>query len=237
MSTQYLQSALGDGPFLTGLRLLPEAVAIAVLSVASHGAADRFGTKHVAAVGLTLSALGLWLLSHLHPGSPYAPMWPGLVLLGAGLGTTMAPCEDSVIGSLPQSQTGVGSSVNSTIIQVGTALGVAVFGSVENTTYQHQMGQAAGRLAAAHLPAALVAPLAQSLSVARAVVARLPATLQGPLSSLIRTAFDHGLDSALAVGSAACLAAALAAWLFLPAWADDDTGAPAPSPTPVEELS
>lgn len=230
LSTQYLQSAMGDGPFLTGLRLLPEALAIAALSVASHGAALRFGTKHVAAVGLLLSALGLWLLSHLHPGSAYTQMWPGLVLLGAGLGTTMAPCEDSVIGSLPQSQTGVGSSVNSTIIQVGTALGVAVFGSVENTAYQHHMNHAAARLAAAHLPQSLLAPLAQSLSVARALVSHLPPVLQGPLFLLMRTAFDQGLDRALALGSAVSVAAALAAWVYLPARADPGTlSSPDPS--------
>ena len=65
----------------------------------------------------------------------------------------MAPCTDSIMGSLPRAKAGVGSAVNDTTRQMGGAVGVAVFGSLMashfTTTFSRQ--------AAAFLPPALFA--------------------------------------------------------------------------------
>ena len=57
------------------------------------------------------------------------------MIMAVGMGLTMAPATDSVMGSLPLGKAGVGSAVNDTTRQVGGALGVAIIGSVMSSIY------------------------------------------------------------------------------------------------------
>ena len=52
------------------------------------------------------------------------------MLMGLGMANVLAPCTDSIMGSLPRAKAGVGSAVNDTTRQMGGAVGVAVFGSL-----------------------------------------------------------------------------------------------------------
>jgi DHA2 family multidrug resistance protein-like MFS transporter len=54
----------------------------------------------------------------------------GMVFLGAGAGLAIPTVTGSVIGSVPASDSGVASAANTTAIQLGGALGVAVVGSL-----------------------------------------------------------------------------------------------------------
>ena len=67
-----------------------------------------------------------------------------MCLMAVGMGLTMAPATESVMGSLPREKAGVGSAVNDTTRQVGGALGVAVIGSIVASVYAASVGQ--GRL-------------------------------------------------------------------------------------------
>ncbi len=60
--------------------------------------------------------------------------------MASGMGLTMAPATESIMGSLPLGKAGVGSAVNDTTRQVGGALGVAVIGSVLASIYGSQVG-------------------------------------------------------------------------------------------------
>ena len=59
--------------------------------------------------------------------------------MAVGMGMTMAPATESVMGSLPREKAGVGSAVNDTTRQVGGAVGVAVFGSLLASRYAAHM--------------------------------------------------------------------------------------------------
>ena len=65
-----------------------------------------------------------------------------MVLLGAGAGLAIPTATGSVIGSVPASDSGVAFAANTTAIQLGGALGVAVVGSLLDTRYQDQMTSA-----------------------------------------------------------------------------------------------
>ena len=56
----------------------------------------------------------------------------------------MPTATDSVIGSVPRGEAGVGSATNGVSLQVGGALGVAVIGSILSTRYQHHLTSAVG---------------------------------------------------------------------------------------------
>jgi hypothetical protein len=55
------------------------------------------------------------------------------------MGLAMAPATQSIMGSLPPAQAGVGSAVNDTTREIGGAVGVAVLGSVASSLFASHM--------------------------------------------------------------------------------------------------
>jgi len=140
LQTQYFQFVLGYSALDTGIRMLPFAAAMMVVAPLSAPIAARIGTKITVAAGLGLVTIGLLLLTQLQVDTPYANIFWRLMIMAAGMGLTMAPATESVMGSLPLHKAGVGSAVNDTTRQIGGALGVAVIGSVLATTYGDKIG-------------------------------------------------------------------------------------------------
>jgi len=132
--TQHLQFVLGYTPLQAGVRILPIAALIVAAPLAAR-LAERIGTKLVVVAGLLLVAGALWLLATVQLGDGYGLVAAALALLGAGMGLTMAPATESIMGSLPLAKAGVGSAMNDTTRQVGGALGVAVLGSILASGY------------------------------------------------------------------------------------------------------
>ena len=52
-----------------------------------------------------------------------------MCIIALGIGFVMAPATNSIMGSIPVDQSGVGSALNNTTRQIGAALGVAVLGN------------------------------------------------------------------------------------------------------------
>ncbi len=105
---------------------------------------ERQGTKRIVTLGLSLVAVGLILLSTIASDSPYPRVIVYFMIMAAGMGMTMAPATEAVMGSLPAAKAGVGSAINDTTRQVGGALGVAVIGSVVTSVYSQRIFDLAG---------------------------------------------------------------------------------------------
>jgi len=77
---------------------------------------------------------GLWQVSAVaSAATTYGDVVPGMLLIGLGAGLLLPTATNSVVGAVPQGDSGVGSASNAVALQVGGALGVAVFGSVLST--------------------------------------------------------------------------------------------------------
>jgi MFS family permease len=78
-------------------------------------------------VGLALAALVI----HLTASSPNGWYLIGpLLLAGLGNGMTIAPNQDFVLASVPRSDAGTASGILATAQRLGTAIGIAVIGTV-----------------------------------------------------------------------------------------------------------
>jgi hypothetical protein len=131
-----------------------------------------------------------------------------MVLLGTGAGLALPTATGSVVGSVPPTDSGVASAADTTAIQLGGALGVAVVGSLLATRYQDRMTSAlSGQL----FPAAVKNSLGGALAAARA-----RGTTGPPLIHLAKTAFISGMDLGLLTGAAVAVAGCLVALIFLP---------------------
>ena len=132
----YLQYARDFSPLQAGLAFLPVAVSMSVLAPRSAKLVRRYGAKAVCATGLVLVTIAFSGYHFIDEQTPIAAVLVLLALQGAGMANTVAPATESIMSTLPRHRAGAGSAVNTTVRQVGGALGVAVLGSILSASYR-----------------------------------------------------------------------------------------------------
>ncbi|MFB7372113.1 MFS transporter [Streptomyces sp. NPDC056222] len=128
-----LQQGLGMGAVVSGLALVPMAVAFFGASLAGPRLVRRWGTRIITAGGL-LQALGIGLLAltawHSWPDLSAWSLLPGMAVAGFGQGLQLPVLFRVVLSEVPADRAGVGSGVMVTAQQSALALGVATLGSL-----------------------------------------------------------------------------------------------------------
>lgn len=126
----YAEELRGFSAQRTGLLLTPFPLAMAIVSPAAGALSDRFGSRWLAPLALTITAVALLLLIQLDATSTLPSMAWRLALAGLGLGLFQAPNTRSLMDAAPDSQQGMASGVFATTRVTGQALSVAVAGAV-----------------------------------------------------------------------------------------------------------
>jgi len=127
----------------------------------------------------------------------------------------MPTALDAAIGALSAARSGVGSGLIQAVRQVGGAIGVAVLGTVVNSSYR-------GRLDVTGLPAQAADAVRESVSAGVAVAHTLGSV---PLLDLVRSAFIHGMDMMLWVCGGLAAVGILLTLAFLPSRSEPIVGA------------
>ena len=213
--TQYLQFVWGEKPFQAGISMLPIAFGVIGGTVIVTRLMGRVNSRYLIAAGMLGIAGGMFLISRLAVDSPYALFGAGLLVLSGGMGIAMAPATESIMGAVDKARAGVGSATNDTTRELGSALGVAVFGSLLASGYRDALSAKLDALPAADLPPALAAAARDSLGSAMAAAAQLPGATGSAVASAAKEAFVAGMSEAALVGSliVAIGAALLVRWL------------------------
>ena len=127
----WLQNVLGYDALQTGFVL----VALAVGSFAASGFAGAFSGRiapvWVVRAGIALEILGLVITALVI--STVTPWWAvaiGLVVYGLGVGLATAQLTGVVLADIPVEQSGAASGTQSTARQLGSALGIAILGTI-----------------------------------------------------------------------------------------------------------
>ncbi len=212
LATQYLQFVLGYSAFDAGIRTLPFAAALMVMAPLSSKTVQWFGTKRVVVTGMLLFSAGLVVASTATVTSGYPRVMLAMILMGTGMGLSVAPATESIMGSLPLHQAGVGSAVNDTSREVGGALGVAIVGSMLSSLY----GSNLNAKLPPNVPTQVRAAADQSVGAALQVSAQL-GRVGAPLADAARESFVYAMSRASLVTAAVALLGAVLAWRFLPA--------------------
>lgn len=226
--TQYLQAVLGYSTVKAGAVLLPQAAVLMVFAPLSNVWVQRFGNKRVVATGMTIVSLSLALFTTLGAHSATIHVIVISMIMGLGMANVMAPCTDSIMGSLPRAKAGVGSAVNDTTRQMGGAVGVAVFGSLMASHYNTAM---AGRLGSI-VPPALLDQVNNNVGQAVGIARTAPQAQQyaGQIVAAAGDSFVGGLHVVALVAAAVTLLGATGVALFLPARARDAAELPNDDP-------
>ena len=127
----FLQGALGYSALETGLLILALAVGTFLISGGTPQLTQRLGGRSVVRIGLFLEAVaitGLGLSISLTASGSVLAGW--LFLYGAGVGMATAQLTSVILIDVPVSQSGQASGLQSTVRQLGAALGIAVLGTL-----------------------------------------------------------------------------------------------------------
>lgn len=126
----YLMNVLGLDVMISGLILAAMAVGAFVSGASARHLAARFGAPGVVLLGLFLEVAGVLILalfiSSTSSGWVIAAV---LAVYGLGLGLASAQLTSTVLRDVPPKQSGQGSATQSTVRQVGSALGTAFSGA------------------------------------------------------------------------------------------------------------
>ena len=129
----YLQGVLGYDAIQTGLAFLPMTLGVAIASARAPRIVAKVGTRWTITAGMLTAALGLALLSNIHPGASFASVLPGGTLAAFGLGLALVPSTIVAVQGVPSAAAGAASGLLNTSRLLGGAVGLAVLTTIADT--------------------------------------------------------------------------------------------------------
>jgi EmrB/QacA subfamily drug resistance transporter len=127
----FLQAVLGLSAFDTGLIFLSLAIGAFFAAPLAATLAKKYGPRRTVSLGMALEAIGIFfttiLLSSTVEG--IALVIP-LFIYGIGVGLATAQLTSVTLSDIPVEKSGLASGANSTMRQVGSALGIAILGTI-----------------------------------------------------------------------------------------------------------
>lgn len=204
---QFLQLMLGYSPLVSALCLLPMATIVMPMSRVAPHLVERFGQRAIMSTGLLCLGSGLAIMSRLDADSSYWNFLGGLAVFGFGMAFTSTPATTAIVTSLPRAKQGVASAVNDVSRELGSALGIAILGSLFNAGYSNAVSDATGSL-----PPDAAHAAEESAGAALAAASHLGADGR-QLADSVRDAFATGLNHAMTAGAViAILTAGFTLW-------------------------
>ncbi|MFD2354913.1 MFS transporter [Nonomuraea ferruginea] len=131
----YFQLVLGWSPLQAGLAGLPGGLSGAIGGVVAAPLVNRIGRNGVVALGLLLNAVAFFYYSTIGLEVSYPVMACAMVVGGMGIGLAFTVNNDNVLATAPRERAGAAAAVSETSFELGGALGIAILGTVLNSTY------------------------------------------------------------------------------------------------------
>jgi EmrB/QacA subfamily drug resistance transporter len=127
----FLQAVIAYSAFETGLVFVALAAGAFVAAPLAAQIARRYGGRRAVTLGMALEAIGI-LGTTLLIGTTVSGLQLAVPLFvyGIGVGLATAQLTSIVLGDVPPERSGLASGANSTLRQVGSALGIAILGTV-----------------------------------------------------------------------------------------------------------
>jgi predicted MFS family arabinose efflux permease len=144
--TLYMQNVLHWSPIQAGAAYLPVTAGLGFAASISPKLFARLGTRPVIVAGALLSAGAIYYLSRipLH-GSYLADIFPGLIVMSLGLGAIFVGATVAANAGVPADRAGLAAGLLNTSLQLGIALGLAVFSALATARTNHLVAAHASR--------------------------------------------------------------------------------------------
>jgi MFS family permease len=127
----------------TGVWLVPSGVCIAIGAQVGGRLTRMVNTTIVVRIGLAGEALGLLLMAlAVSPSITFLSLLPGLVVFSLGLGFASSQLTNVVLSEIEKRHAGAASGANTTVRQMGAALGIAIIGTLLSAQMLRHAGDA-----------------------------------------------------------------------------------------------
>jgi len=128
---QFLQVVQGASPLKAAFETTPWTMAPMIVAPLAGIIAPRVGTRVLIAAGLACQSIALfWLAGTMSATVPYTTMLYPFILAGIGMGLVFSPSSTAVLATMREQDRAKASGVNSTVREIGVALGIAVLVAV-----------------------------------------------------------------------------------------------------------
>lgn len=203
-----IQQIQGYPQEIAGLTFLPLSLGLLVLSRWAGGLVDRFGAKLLLTVGPAIAGVGFFMFAlpglTNDPSDYWTTYFPAIVVLGIGLGLTVAPLTTAVMNAAPRENSGTASGINNAVARTAGVLAVAVVGGIALSVFQTELSNRAP----AELPTDARAALIDSSGALGAT--QPPEGLDESLTASTQTAIR---ESFVTVFNGVAVVSALLAWI------------------------
>jgi MFS family permease len=235
----YLQSIHGYTPFQAGYRFLPMTLLIIVTAPNAGKFAQRHGSRIPMTYGLTIAGAGLLLLGlTVHAETSFWYMLPIFVVMGHGIGATMAPMTAAVMNAVGPQRAGLGSAMTNTSREVGGVLGIAVLGAILTTKLRNAFVPALATLGLTPQQRAAIGAAAGQGDIGPATLRGIPPQLRDKIMAAFSVSFMDGFRLALLFGGVVLLVGAVVAFTWIPSGGHerDEPHDEAPAPPVAVEV-
>jgi EmrB/QacA subfamily drug resistance transporter len=128
---QFLQVVQGASPLQAAYETTPWTMAPMIVAPLAGIFAGRIGTRTLIFAGLVCQSVALfWLAATMTATTPYTTMLYPFILAGIGMGLVFSPSSTAVLATMREQDRAKASGVNSTVREIGVALGIAVLVAV-----------------------------------------------------------------------------------------------------------
>jgi EmrB/QacA subfamily drug resistance transporter len=128
---QYMQVVQGSTPLEAAVQTTPWTLAPMFVAPFAGFIAPRVGTRVLMIAGLGLQAVALfWIAVTMSTELPYAQLVAPFIMAGVGMGLVFAPSATALLATLGILDHAKASGVNSTVREIGLALGTAVMTAI-----------------------------------------------------------------------------------------------------------
>jgi len=227
--TLLLYSALGGALFLVpfdliqvqrysptaaGASLLPFILLVSAMSPWAGALSARIGPRTLLAFGPLLSGAGFLLLALPGIGGSYwTTFFPAIVVLGLGMGITVAPLTTAVMGSVDRHHAGTASGVNNAVSRAGGLLAIAVLGVVLRSRFDHVLD---ARLDGMNVSASVASRIAaERPKLGAAQLDDLEGPVRDALREVFANAFVAGFRTVMLASAALAVLGGVAGWLMV----------------------
>lgn len=210
----WLQFVLGYDALQTGFVLLALAIGAFVASGLAGGLSRRVSAVTMVRIGLALEIIGvLGVGLMISPDSGWAQVTPFLFLYGMGVGLATAQLTNVILKDVAVEESGQASGTQSTSRQLGSALGIAILGTI---LYTSAAGILSTNLTNEKLPAEAVDAYTNAvIDSSGAAIQKLEADPKTqPVATVAKSALSDGTKYS-AYSAAAFLAVGFVATLSL----------------------
>lgn len=214
--SQLMQLILGYSALESSLLFIPLMLPMMIISPFVPNVVKKFGARATIATGLVLTSVAFVIMSTWTSDMTYWHLFGAMVVMMLGISAAMNPGTNILMASVPRNRSGMGSAMNDTTRELGSALGVAVLGAILTATYASKIAETANQFTG-QIKDGLEASLAVALSVAQHL---------GPIAeSTANAAIDawmSGLSQAAIVAAIIIFACAVVAAIGLPKHTNKD---------------